>query len=264
MLDFIDYIIRWIETKASILLFNIVVAISIISLTCFAVKKDVFITFSATKACLFSILMCCIWSGLFNTIALFNSEKEYLFDDLVKFLNVRTYIAANFFLQFCLCGVEAAMAAVIFTYFFDFDMSGIVMPYRNYDFVITFFLITMSCDMLGLLVGIFFKKITTIMTAIPVILIAQLLLSGCLFDLDGPLERVADFTTARWGFYALGAIADLNEMLPSGAELNIFRCESVYISYCWGLLILLTAICTFLSGIVLYFKVNYFKEYFNP
>lgn len=256
MSDFIDYIRRWISTRAMNLLGNTLMTAIIITVTCYAVKKDVFDTYSATKACLFSVLMCSIWSGLFNSIALFFSERDYLPDDLNKFLHVRTYVAANFIIQMFLCSVEAMVSAVIFSLFFHFDSNRIVIGNRSMDFFLTFFLITMSADMLGMLVGMMINSITSIMTVIPVILIAQLLLSGCLFDLDGIMEYAANFTTARWGFYALGSIANLNKMLPDGAKLDIFRCEARYVLYCWQFLLLLIIICTFLSGILLYIKVN--------
>ena len=254
--DFWDYIRRWISTKAGNLLGNTIMTVLIMIVTCFSVKKDVFSTYSATKACLFSVLMCSIWSGLFNSIALFYSERDYLLDDLSKFLRVRTYVAANFVLQMFLCIVEAIISAIVFSIFFQFDRTGILLGNRSVDFCLVFFLITMSADMLGFLVGMLINSITSIMTVIPVILIAQLLLSGCLFDLDGIMEKAADFTTARWGFYALGSIADLNSMLPEEARLSMFRSEAGYILYCLRFLLLLIIICTLLSGILLYVKIN--------
>lgn len=256
MSDFIDYIRRWISTKASNLLGNTVMTAAIITITCYAVRKDVFATYVATKSCLFSVLMCCIWCGLFNSIALFYSEREYLIDDLNKFLSVRTYVSANLLIQLFLCAVESVVCAVVFSRFFEFDSAGIVMGNRQTDFFVTFFLITMSADMLGFLVGLLINSITSIMTVIPVVLIAQLLLSGCLFDLDGILDKAANATTARWGFYALGSIADLNGLLPPGQLLDIFRAEADHIHYCWRFLLLLTVICTLLSGILLYIKIN--------
>lgn len=254
--DFFDYMRRWISTKATNLLGNTVMTAVIMLVTCFAVKKDVFDTYSATKACLFSVLMCCIWSGLFNSIALFYSERDYLLDDLNKYLRVHTYVAANFVLQMFLCIVEAIVSAVIFSTFFRFDNAGILLGNRSIDFCLAFFLITMSADLLGFLVGLLINSITSIMTVIPVILIAQLLLSGCLFDLDGIMEKAANFTTARWGFYTLGSIADLNSLLPEAARLSTFRCEAGYILYCARFLLLLIVICTLLAGILLYAKIN--------
>ena len=257
MYDFFDYILRWIWTKAFNLVKSAAMTLFIMIVTCLAVKKDVFTTFAATKACLFAVLMCCIWSGLFNSIALFYSERDYLLDDLSKFLHAHTYVAANFTIQFFLCIVEATVSTIVFIFFFDFDNECIVIGNRCLEFFLTFFLITMSADMLGLLVGMMIEDLNSIMTCVPVILIAQLLLSGCLFDIEGFLEKIAIFTTARWGFYALGTTANLNSMLPDSAKLDIFRFDPRYLLYCWTMLVLMTAICTFLSGIMLYYTVNH-------
>jgi hypothetical protein len=148
MVDFIDYIRRWVSTKASNLLGNTIMTAAIITVTCYAVQKDVFESYSATKACLFSVLMCCIWCGLFNSIALFYSERDYLLDDLDKYLPVRTYVSANFFIQFFLSAVESVVCAFVFSLFFDFSSSGYIMGNRSLDFCVTFFLITLSADML--------------------------------------------------------------------------------------------------------------------
>ena len=256
MNDFIDYIRRWISTKASNLLGNTVMTAAIITITCYAVKANVFVTYPATKSCLFSVLMCAIWCGLFNSIALFYSERDYLLDDLNKFLSVRTYVLANAVIQLFLCAVESVLITVVFSRFFDYRSSGLVLSNRTMDFFITFFLITVSADMLGFLLGLMISSITSIMTVIPVVLIAQLLLSGCLFDLEGIMEKAANATTARWGFYALGSIAELNTLLPPGQEMDVFLSEAGHIRNCWNLLLLLTVICILISGILLYTKIN--------
>ena len=256
MADFFDYIRRWISTKASNLLGNTLMTAMIITITCYAVQKDVFETYPATKSCLFSVLMCSIWCGLFNSVAIFYSEREYLLDDLDKYLPVRIYVSANFLIQMFLCAVESVVCALVFSMFFDLDNSGIVTSNCILDYCITFFLISMSADMLGFLMGMMINSITSIMTVIPVVLISQLLLSGCLFDLSGIMGKVANFTTARWGFYAFGSIADLNSLLLPGQELDYFHADAAYILYCWRYLALLICICSLLSGIILYFKMN--------
>ena len=130
------------------------------------------------------------------------------------------------------------------------------MTSRTIEYLVTFFLILFSADMLGFAAGLMIKKISSIMSAIPVILVAQLLFSGCLFELNDHLERLAYITTAKWGFYSLGSISDLNSMLPPGMENTKFRPEFEYITYCWKYMILLSVFLILFSGTVLYFKVN--------
>ena len=152
MLDFIDYIRRWLSTKVANLAGNAVMTAFIFFITCLAVKKNVFETFSATKACLFSVLMCGIWSGLFNSIALFYSERGYILDDFSKFLKVRTYISANVCIQTILCLMEAVVSTAAFRFFFDYSNKGTVFTNRTIEYFVTFFLIMFSADMLGFLV----------------------------------------------------------------------------------------------------------------
>lgn len=251
-----DYISRWISTKISVLFRNALTAAAIMVLTCIAVKSDVFEEYGATKACLFALLMCNVWSGIFNSIGIFYSEKDYIPDDLTKFLPVHSYIAGNIIIQLFQCMLEALLSTSVFKLFFDYESEGVFFPSRNHEFLITFFLILFSADALGFLAGLLIKNITSIMSAIPVILVAQFLFSGCLFELSDFFNVIAGFTTAKWGFYSLGSIADLNSLLPPQMENSIFKAEADYIIRCWRSMILLSVFFILLSGIVLYIKVN--------
>lgn len=251
-----DYISRWISTKVHVLLSNAMTATAILVLTCFAVRSNVFEEYGATKACLFAILMCNVWSGIFNSIGIFYSEKDYIPDDLTKFLTVHSYVSGNVIIQLFQCMLEALLSTSVFKLFFDYESEGIFLPTRNLEYLITFFLIIFSADALGFLAGLLIKNITSIMSAIPVLLVAQFLFSGCLFELSECFDRVAGLTTAKWGFYSLGSIADLNSMLPSNMNSSLFRAEADYIIRCWRSMILLSVFFILLSGIVLYIKVN--------
>ena len=99
------------------------------------------------------------------------------------------------------------------------------------------------------------------MALIPILLIAQFLFSGCLFELKGFMKPFAKYTTAQWGYSALGSILRLNDlMLKVSPELKIdsmFEATKNNLINDWKYLILLTIICLFVSGILLYKKVNY-------
>lgn len=260
MKNLIYYIDRWNSTQVPYLIKNIVSGICIFVLTCFAVKSGAFEEYTATKACLFAVLMCNIWSGTFNSIALFYSESDYITDDLNKFLSVRTYVIANLLIQLFLCLVESVTCTVVFKIFYHYDAVGLAVKNRNMEYSITFFLILISADMLGFLVGMIIKNITSAMSIIPIILIVQFLFSGCLFELEGILQIFARFTTAKWGFAALGAITNLNSYLPPGSENGLFEYSATYIFYCWKQLILLAVVCFVGSGILLYIRINHVKN----
>ena len=254
------YILRWNSTKATNLLFNVIVSFAIFFLTCIAVKNGVFENYGDTKACLFSVLMCCVWSGIFNSVALFFSETDYILDELDKFLNVRTYIASNYIIQMFLCFVESIVSTALFFLFFNCNRSGIVFSYSCIDYCITFFLILFSADMLGFFVGMLVRNITTAMTIIPILLITQFLFSGCLFKLNSFLDALSNFTTAKWGYSALGTISNLNSFLPDVAAESIFEYSSGNVIKCWVILFLLELFCCFCAGILLYIRINYMES----
>ena len=260
MKNTIDYIFRWLSTNTRVLLRNTEISAAIFAVTCFAVKKGVFEEFGATKACLFALLMCSIWSGIFNSIGIFCSERDYILDDLTKFLPVHAYVAGNVIIQLFQCLVEAVVCTLIFNLFFDYDNSGLVMTNRNADYLLTYFLVLFSADMLGLFVGMMIKGIKSIMSTIPILLVAQLLFSGCLFELNKYLDKLAYITSAKWGFYALGSISDLNRFLPVEMQYDYFDPTAGYILYCWRYLILLAIISVLLSGVVLYHQVNRLED----
>ena len=138
---------------------NICSALLIFLLTCLAVKKGSFESYSETKACLFALLMCNVWSGTFNSIALFFSESEYMVDDLKKIISVRTYVIANLLIQVFLCVVEALVCTVALDIMHNIDTIGLVFDNIYLDYFITFFLVLISADMLGFLVGMFIENI---------------------------------------------------------------------------------------------------------
>ncbi len=256
MKGLIYYLQRWSLTNNLYIVKNVISSALIFIFACYAVSEGVFDKFGATKSCLFTLLMCAIWSGIFNSVALFYSEQEYALDDLNKIVSVKVYVLANFLIQCFLCVVEGVVCTTIFSLFYQYNFEGITLPNANFDFTITFILIILSADMLGFATGMLVKNITTAMTIIPVLLIAQFLFSGCLFKLDSILKPFARFTTAKWGYSALGSIAHINDLVSDGLTDAAFDSSKEMIMRCWGNMLLLTIVCVFVAGIFLYRKVN--------
>lgn len=259
MRSLIYYLERWIQTNVRYLAKNISSSAAIFMFACYAVRNGVFETFGDTKSCLFTLLMCAIWSGIFNSIALFYSEADYILDDLNKIVTVRTYIIANLAIQVFICVIEGLVCTTVFSFFYDYNFDGIIFNNANFDFAITFILITLSADMLGFATGMLVNDITTAMTIIPVALIMQFLLSGCLFELDKVLKPLARITTAKWGYLALGSISRLNALLSTNSVMisdPIFEATKENLLECWKNLLLLSIIFILMSGIFLYKKIN--------
>lgn len=264
MRSLIYYLERWSLTNTSYLIKNIVSSALIFIFACYAVKNGVFEVYGDTRSCLFTLLMCAIWSGIFNSIALFYSEADYTLDDLNKIVTVKVYVIANLLIQIFVCVVEGVICTTIFNFFYNYDFSGIFFSNANFDFVLTFILIMLSADMLGFATGMLVSNITTAMTLIPILLIVQFLFSGCLFELDRIMKPLARFTTAKWGYSALGSISRLNDLLlemnPLATVDPIFEATKENLLNCWGNLLILIIVFVFIAGILLYRKINYGKN----
>lgn len=258
---------RWFTTNYSMFWKNLVSSVFVFGLCCYAVKEDVFVTYEATKSACFSCLMALIWSGIFNSIGLYNAEADYTNDALNKSLPLSVYMLGSLSVQLRLCLIQAIACTAIFTGFFDYGKEGLVLPFSAIDYGITFFLILISADMLGLALGTFVNSIGTALSVIPVALIAQFLLSGSLFELSGVLEYVSKFTSAKFGFEAFGSIANLNdESLPLTISQiypqiikqanDLFDYSASYVVSCWGHLLLLGILAFVLSFLSLFIKIN--------
>ena len=85
MKGLVYYLERWCSTNIPYIIKNVITSAFIFGFACNAVKDGAFEVYGSTKSCLFTLLMCTIWSGIFNSIALFYSESEYVLDDCVMY-----------------------------------------------------------------------------------------------------------------------------------------------------------------------------------
>jgi ABC-type multidrug transport system permease subunit len=69
-----------------------------------------------------------------------------------------------------------------------------------------------AADVLGMLVSCIVKTETAAMTAMPFVLILQLVMSGIIFELEGAAAAIANITISKWGVNAICSIADVNRM----------------------------------------------------
>lgn len=260
---------RWNCTNRMLLLLKIFFTAIVFFICCWAVNKDMFVTYDATKSGLFSIMLSLIWNGLFNSLGLYNTEYLYTNDHLDKSLPLYAYMGGTLWIHIKLCFVQALECITIYFLFFEFNQKSVVFHIIFLDYFCTFYLIIISSDMLGLAVGICVNSINSVLTVIPIVLVAQLILSGCLFEFDGGvIEYISNFTIARYGFSALGSIANLNsDDLPLKISTyypqvvkqasDLFNCSRTYVCDCWRNLFLLMISSFLIAGLFLYVKINW-------
>jgi len=89
---------------------------------------------------------------------------------------------------------------------------------------------------------------------------------GVLFKLEGWSEAIANITYSKWGMSALGSSSDLNngkslpsrinEVFPTFVRENIdmYDYEAATMLAAWGMIILISTVCIFISIISLKFR----------
>lgn len=178
--------------------------------------NEVFEKYHITRTSSIMFISAALWIGLFNSVtSICNERKVIKFEYQIKGLSLPSYVTARVLTELVLCLIEAVLM-----------MGTIVVLYPRVQgngsqvflFGITLFLVMFTSDMLALLISAFVKKSFQAMTAMPLVLMVQLLFSNFLQSLDEKipfLVWISHATITRWGTTAFFRIANMNNMVPS-------------------------------------------------
>ena len=84
---------------------------------------------------------------------------------------------------------------------------------------ITTFLTLMSCISLGLMISSIVKNASQANSALPLILLPQIIFSGVLFEMTGIASKFSWLMLSRWSVAAYGALVNVNNMVPEATKL---------------------------------------------
>ena len=178
--------------------------------------NEVFNKYHITRTSSIMFISAALWIGLFNSVtSICNERKVIKFEYQIKGLSLPSYVAARVLTELVLCLAEAVLmigTIVILYPHAQGNGSQIVL------FWVTLFLVIFTSDMLALLISAFVKKSSQAMTAMPLVLMVQLLFSNFLQSLDDKipfLVWISHATITRWGTTAFFRIANMNNLVPS-------------------------------------------------
>ena len=224
--------------------------------------RDTFVKYYDTKNGAFALVSACIWIGIFNSIRTVCRERDIVRREHRTGLNLRSYVVAHWLYEACLCVVEALVVTVVMRAMSGdhFIEEGVFLP-PVVEVFVTFFLVTLSADSLGLLVSSVVSSENTAMTVMPFVLIVQLVMSGAIFALDGALKLVSGVTISRWGLDAICASARSNDMLEvlngSAERLEEMASTTGNLVSIWLTLLGFSVIYTVVSVVLLSFVDEY-------
>lgn len=184
----------------------------------FVVGDNMFENYKDTLSGCFSMVSACIWIGIFNSIQVICKERDIIKREHRSGLHISSYIIARAIYEMIICLVQAVIMVVLYTNIIDFPKDGLVTKIIVIDTFITFFVILLSSDYLGIAVSSIVKTANTAMTVMPFLLIIQLVFSGFVFELEGSVGNIAKITISKWGMEILGSISNGNGVLGEASE----------------------------------------------
>jgi hypothetical protein len=246
----------------------IVIAAVISFLVCAIVGKNMYNTFEDTQSGFFAIISAAIWVGIFNSIQRICKEHNTIAAEYRSGLHISSYIMSHVLFDFFVCLCQAILLMVICCAFIDFPSDGTIMAAIP-EYFITLLLVIWGADIMGIMISSVSSNPNVAMTAMPFVLILQLVMSGVLFKLEGWSETIANITYSKWGMSALGSTADLNNgnELPSRISaldpmfagfkrdmIDMYEHEAGTLLAAWGMIALISVVCIVVSILSLKFR----------
>lgn len=178
--------------------------------------ENMFVTMESTRSACFILICAAIWCGLFNSIQVVVKERANIRRDYVSgALRLGSYMASRGIVQLVLCLLQSAMLVLSIptigaVYGNSLPEEGLVFSSPLAEYYLTLALVMYASDSMGLMISCLVRSEQLASQLSPYILIAQLLFSGVLFEMNGAATGVSALMVSRWGMEALGSTSDLN------------------------------------------------------
>lgn len=198
---------------------------------------------------LFVFTCAALWVGLSSSLQEIVKESAiYLRERLVN-LNLFAYIGSKLTILSGLAILQSLLIALVVLVGFKSPQPELIS--WQLGIIITTFLTLLTSFSLGLLVSAFVKNGSQANSALPLLLIPQIIFSGVLFKMEGAASKISWLMLSRWSVGAYGALVNVNGMVPAPTKLpdgsimsQPFEINSVYdatwsnLSLNWGILLL--------------------------
>ena len=238
----------------------------IAALVCLVGSNNMFEVNTSTSNGSFALVCACVWIGIFNSIQSVCKERDIIKREHRSGLHMSSYITSHILFDSILCAIEALIVALIlFVIKADaLPTDGAMLP-AVAELYLTFFLIIVCSDALGLMISSIVKTPNTAMTVMPFVLIVQFIMSGKIFKLkDGISTTIASLTIGKWGLNGLCITSDINHLsppknVPAQMASYVFKKDAAYnadpenILSVWGILLAFTLVYCAIATFSLHF-----------
>jgi ABC transport system ATP-binding/permease protein len=161
---------------------------------------------------LFVFTCATIWVGLSSTAQTIVKEANiYLRERLVN-LHLVPYLGSKFSVHASLAVVQSLLLVVVIILGFESPQPDLLPWWLG--LIVTTFLTLLASTSLGLMISSLVKNSTQANSALPLILLPQIIFSGILFDIEGPARFFSWLMLSRWSIGGYAASLNVNGMVP--------------------------------------------------
>ena len=161
---------------------------------------------------LFVFTCASLWVGLSSSLQEIVKESAIYSRERLVNLRLRSYLTPKFTVLAALAAVQTILIAICITIGFKSPTFNLI-PWQIGILINTFLTLTASFS-LGLLVSTAVKNSTRATSALPLLLLPQIIFSGVLFKLQDVTAALSYFMLSRWAIGAYGTIVNVNQLLP--------------------------------------------------
>ncbi len=189
----------------------------IIGLLMFGISKNGLFTdvsnLLLTQRILFFLAICAIWFGTSNSAREISKEVEIYQRERLAGLGIFPYIFSKVGVLGMLCLVQTLVLEIFVLLRTGLPPSAAGVFFGPaIDMYVALMLAGLAALAMGLCVSAAANTPDKALSAVPLVLIPQILLAGLIFSLSGPLQVVGDLTISHWTIESVGAAVNLNEL----------------------------------------------------
>ena len=165
-----------------------------------------------SRTVLFILAAVSAFMGLLNSYREICKEREIIFREASVGVSLGATVLAKALTLFLVALVQALLLTAGFVRVIHVPQNDLLMD-TNWEIYVTVLLILVSSAAMGLLISAALKSSESAILFVLVLIIAQVVFSGALFNVTGAMTAISYLVVCRWGMGALGASTDLNSRL---------------------------------------------------
>jgi putative ABC transport system ATP-binding protein len=161
---------------------------------------------------LFVFTCAAIWVGLSSSLQEIVKEGAIYARERLVNLGLFAYLNSKIIILGGLAFIQAILMSITIIICFNSPQPETLPWFLG--ILITSFLTLFTCICLGLMVSSSVSNSTQANSALPILLLPQIIFSGVLFNMEGAAKYVSWFMLSRWSVGAYGALVDVNGLVP--------------------------------------------------